>query len=325
MQCPDGSMHTREEEVHGALSLHRVLDPDRTQLLARLSQLVGSPNNAKFPGSNPCSLERADFHKLAHQPYFLTEKTNGVRFLLFGCRHHDQTVCALVDRAMTVYLLPLCKLPTVLFEGTAIDCELAFNRSETQWQLLMFDAYVVSGIPVMHKPFSQRMGAVRRAMSAYEPVVGDVVRCCAKTFIPASTAHFDRFLAHQQCACGQFDIDGVILVPENSRAVIGRHPELFKLKTKHTIDFLVSADGFELGVYNPSTGAHVAVGRLPSAVPAGGIAECVRGADGAWVLVCMRGDKTTANDTLTYEKTLLNAREAITLAEVRAFVERQHA
>lgn len=318
-------MRTQEEEVHGALTLHRVLGSDRSALLATLSQLVGSPDIAKFPGSNPCSLERADFPKLARQPYFLTEKTNGVRFLLFCCRHEDHTVCALVDRAMAVFLLPLQKVPTVLFEGTVIDCELAFNRADRHWQLLMFDAYVVSGIPVMHKPFSARMAAVRRGMLAYEPAPGDAVVCCLKTFFPASAAFFDHFLLHQERVDRCYDVDGVILVPENSRAILGRHTELFKLKTKHTIDFLVGVDGFELGVFNPSSGAHVAIGRLRSAVAAGSIAECVQEAGGVWVLVCVRTDKTTANDMLTYEKTLLNAREAITLAEVRAYVERQGA
>lgn len=318
-------MNTRAEWVHSKLTLHRVLDPDRQPLLTLLSRLVGSPDEAKFPGSNPCSLERADFHKLARQPYYLTEKTNGVRFLFVCCRREAMTVCALVDRAMAVYLLPLQKVPTVLFEGTAVDCELAYNKAAARWQLLMFDAYAVSGIRVMHKPFSQRMGAVRRAMSAYEPVASDAVVCCLKTFFPASTAHFDLFAAHQQSAAAAYDIDGVILVPENSCAVFGRHTELFKLKTKHTVDFLVSSNGFELGVFNAATGLHVVVGRLRTASVAGGIAECTQDADGAWALVCTRSDKATANDTLTYEKTLLNAREAITLTEVRAFLERQHA
>jgi hypothetical protein len=46
---------------------------------------------------------------------------------------------------------------------------------------------------------------------------------------------------------------------------------------------------------------------------------------GTWVLVCVRTDKNTANDVLTYEKTVLNSREAITLAEVRAYLDTQHA
>ena len=318
-------MLTRAEVLHGALSLHRVLEPDRSALLAGLSRLVGTADAGKFPGSNPCSLERANFSKLSRQPYFLTEKTNGVRYLLFCCRYKDCAVCAIVDRAMSVFLLPLQKVPTVLFEGTAIDCELAFNRAEQVWQMQMFDAYVVSGIPVQHKAFSCRMTAVQRAMSPYEPAPGDAVVLRVKVFFPASRDYFDQFQTHQQRVGGYYDVDGVILVPEDSRAIVGRHTELFKLKTKHTVDFLVGGDGFELSVFNPSTGLHVVIGRLQSVAAAGSIVECVQESGGAWALVCVRTDKTTANDMLTYEKTMLNAREAITFAEVREYLERQHA
>ena len=310
--APD--MRTRVETVHGALTLHRVLDPDLTALLAELSRVSGSRNPRKFPGSNPCSLERADFPKLRAQPYFLTEKTNGVRFLLFCCEHAGRRVCALVDRAMAVYLLPLQKMTTAMFQGSVVDCELAFNKVASAWQLLAFDAYVVSGIPVFHQRFSVRMAALKRAMSVYEPAPADPVAVLSKQFLPAYMVR--AFKEHAQAARSFYDVDGVILVPEHSPAAIGRHTELFKLKTEHTVDFLVGAGGVELSVFSPSSGSHVHVASLREAAAPGSIVECARGEDGQWAVVCVRHDKTTANDVLTYERTLVNMQERVTLEDL---------
>lgn len=306
-------MKTRAETVHGSpLSLHRVCEPD--ELLAELARLSGSKNPRRFPGSNPCSLERADFPRLKQQPYFLAEKTDGVRFLLVCCRLAGKNVCALVDRSMAAWLLPLQALPTAMFQGSVVDCEMAFNKAQKQWQLLAFDAYVVSGIPVYHLPFSHRMEGLKRATAVYEYRTGDPLPIKIKSFIPATM--FAAYYEHEALARQHFDVDGLILTPELSEAKVGRHPDLFKLKTRHTVDFLVATDCCSLAVFNPSTRAHETVARLRQAAEPGAIAECARGADGLWDLVCVRADKDTANDMLTYQKTLVNMRECITIQEL---------
>lgn len=312
-------MKTVCENVHDALSLHRVVAPDHAKLLQELSRLSGSRDKHRFPGSNPCSLERADFPKLRQQPYFVCEKTNGVRFLMLCCTHDDKRVCAIVDRAMAVYLLPLQAVPTAAFQGSVIDCELAFNKVDKQWQLLVFDAYVVCGVPMFHKPFSHRMGAVRRAMEAYAHVPGDPVPLKLKSFLP--TTMFRSYRELEVSARAFFDIDGLILTPELSHAAIGRHTELFKLKTRHTIDFLVGPGGREACVFDPSTKAHQPVASLRVPQQPGAIVECLRASDGLWDVVCVRRDKATANDVLTYQKTLLNMEESITYDELQSFFE----
>lgn len=310
-------MNTLVENVHGALNLHRVLDPDHASLLQLLSTLSGSRNKNRFPGSNPCSLERADFPKLKQQPYFVCEKTNGVRFIVFCCTYNDTKVCAMIDRAMTIYLLPLQAMPTAMFQGSVFDCELAFNKVDRQWQLLVFDAYVVCGVPLFHKPFSQRMGALGRAMTVYTCVNGDPLPIKIKSFWP--THSFSAYRNIEASASTFFDIDGLILTPELSHATIGRHTELFKLKTKHTLDFVVDARGEKGCVFNPDIQTHEAVAQFRCTQQPGAIVECVRAPDGMWDVMCVRTDKTTANDRLTYDKTLLNMREAITYDELEAF------
>ena len=315
-------LSTTVVDVHGALSLHKVQEPDQTALLHALSAISGSRDHRRFPGSNPCSLERADFPKLKAQPYWVCEKTNGLRFLLCCCTHKSLKVCMLVDRAMQCFLLPLQAVPTAMFQGSVIDCELAFNKVEKQWQLLAFDAYVVSGVPMFHRQFSQRMAALSRAMKVYEYTLGDPVPLKVKSFLPTSMFH--AYDDHESNATMYFDIDGLILTPELSHAAIGRHTELFKLKTKHTVDYLVGGNGITLCVYDPASKSHVHVADLRAATTPGTIVECLlSGTDGLWDVVCVRHDKKTANDRLTYERTLVNMDEQISLHELK-LVFQQH-
>ena len=313
--APAPTLSTKLEDVHGALSLHRVQEPDHAALLHTLSAISGSRDHKRFPGSNPCSLERADFPKLKAQPYWVCEKTNGLRFLLCCCTHKSLKVCMLVDRAMQCFLVPLHSVPTAMFQGSVVDCELAFNKMEKQWQLLAFDAYVVSGVPMFHQQFSQRMAALGRAMKVYEYTLGDPVPLKIKNFLPASMFH--AYEDHEANAKVFFDVDGLILTPELSHAAIGRHTELFKLKTKHTIDYLVGSNGVDLCVYDPSSKSHIHVQNVRHATTPGKIVECLAGSDGLWDVVCVRQDKKTANDRLTYERTLVNMEEQISCHELR--------
>lgn len=300
--------------LHLQLHLHRVLGSDRTALLAQLATMANSKDPTRFPGPNPCSLERADFAKLTEQSYFVCEKTDGVRFLLVCCEHGGRKVSAIVDRALTVYLLPMLAMPTAMFEGSIVDCELAYNKTLNCPQLLAFDAYVVSGVPISRLPFSHRVQALQRAMSVYKASPGDPVSLTMKRFLP--TFMFNNYAELAQSAAASYDIDGLVLTPETSQVTLGRWPDLLKLKTKHTIDFYVGANGVDLCVYTKP--GHVAVERARGPLQPGAVVECLRAADGLWDVVCVRTDKTTANDRLTYEKTLLNMQENITIEELAA-------
>ena len=83
-------------------------------------------------------------------------------------------------------------------------------------------------------------------------------------------------------------------------------------------------DGMSLAVYDTSRHEHVPVARLglpgPSPrPPPGSIVECskgIKGSKGTWDVVDVRRDKTTANDMLTYPKTQVNIKEAISYADL---------
>jgi hypothetical protein len=311
----------------GTLVLARLRDDSQTAMVRRVVKELtcdDSPSS-RFPGPNPVSLDTGHFSTLRGQPYYLCEKTDGVRYLLLACTltlvSGAVKLLALIDRAFGVYILPLARVPKAMFQGSVLDGELVWNKAERRWDYLVFDAVTVSGIPVMNCTLPDRLRAVHKALGAYSPDPADPVRLGVKTFVPCSK--MDEARAHVRRAEATYDTDGVILTPGRPGVVYGRHLGMFKLKfgSRHTIDFLVGADGRALCVFD--AGRHVQVGTLRETARPGSVVECGvpegspgPGRDAVWDLVMVRTDKTTANDMFTYQKTLLNMRENLGLDDL---------
>ena len=61
-------------------------------------------------------MDRADIQtKLLAQTYAVTEKTDGVRALLFCTTYRDLKVCLLIDRAMKLFVAPLRCVPAAWY------------------------------------------------------------------------------------------------------------------------------------------------------------------------------------------------------------------
>ena len=317
-------MDTTYTVVDPTLVLDRITDAAALEKLLRIMREMSNDDARvpRYPGPNPVSLDRSQFGQLASRPYYLCEKTDGVRYALVCCRLASSRdgrilkVCALVDRALTAYLLPLRHVPRAMFQGSLLDGELAWNKAKGRWEYVVFDALCVSGVPVLDAPLPDRMDAAHRVLRVYKEAAEDVVTLRAKSFFPCT--RFDEFERH--LATVPFAVDGVILTPAADPVKYGRHMGLFKLKhgSQHTVDFLVGQDGASLAVFD--AGKHVTVGRLRQRAQPGSIVECTKAADDLWDLVGVRVDKTTANDLYTFQKTLVNIREGLTLADVKRVV-----
>lgn len=223
-------------------------------------------------------------------------------------------ISVLMDRSFSLYLFPLRHTPTAMFQGTILDGEVAYNKLSKRWTFLIFDALDVSGIPMHTLPFSQRMACVQKALAPYRPEPDDPGLLCVKKFIPSCIA--SSFKEHMGSMQSSYDIDGIILTPEDDSIVFGRHMGMFKLKTHHTVDFEVAPNGIGLMVYDFTKQKSVTVAKLSSSSTPGTVVECELMNDDCWKIIHQRKDKSTANDMLTYTKTLLNIRESITLDEV---------
>ena len=324
-------LDTQPVDTPFGLVLHRVSGRHAQGIVQAMQDLVENAEDMKhasphprFPGPNPVSLERAFLETLDTRDYWICEKTDGTRCAMVFVLYLGHRIAALVDRKLHVYLLPLREVPEVWFQGTVLDGEVAYDKQAMRHRYLVFDAVIVSGIPLFHRRLSDRLGALGTAMRDYRMHPADPVGIVVKRFFPLTAlAAFESSLPAIRA---RYDVDGVVLTPESDGIVYGRHMRLFKLKpfggpAAHTVDFLLAADGVTLQVY-AGGGRHVAAGKLAEPWPdAGGgpvVVECAPADDlaGSWRVVKPRTDKATANDSFTFEKTLLNIREALTLDDL---------
>lgn len=304
----------------GSHVLHRVTGADATAILKKLHDLTGTP---KFPGPNPISLERKDLLKLQQKQYYACEKTDGVRHAFFACTHKGHNVAVILDRRLSMWLLPLRGLPRAAFQGTVLDGEIALNMRNSSeedaawWQFLVFDAVWVSGVPVFSLRFMDRIHAARKMAGAYKESPDDPLKVRVKNFVDmAAPGSADALRAHLAMASGFFACDGIVFTPDDE-VTYGRHMDMFKFKdsSKHTVDFLVLDAAGALGVWDPASKSHASVGRLLKSAgrlpPRGAVVECsLRCARSkTWTVIMQRLDKNEANDMLTFQKTLVNIRE----------------
>lgn len=324
-------MQTLASPLANGLMLHQITDEVSCDIIKQAVKDLSfdDAKHARYPGPNPVSLDTSHFPRLSGEPYYVCEKTDGVRYLMVCCTmpsppgitHRDTiNVCALVDRSMTAYLLSIRGLPRAAYQGTLLDGEVAWNKALERWEYLVFDALCISGVPVLNGSLPDRMTGVHRMMEIYEHHDRDTMHIQPKNFIAGSRfAEFQDSLPDLET---RYDIDGLILTPARPPVVFGRHMGLFKMKfsSKHTVDFLVGPDGRQLSVFD--AGRHSQVGSLypGTTAPPGSIAECSLAQPGStlWTLVMLRTDKSTANDMYTYQKTMLNMRENLTVAHVAA-------
>lgn len=307
------------------LSLYRVDPPHASKLLEKLTIFSGSQKTRRglpFPGPNPVSIERADYDKFRAQPYHITEKTDGTRALMMVTDIDDLNVVVIFDRTLTPFLFPIHLMPRVLYQGSLFDGEIVYDKLEKRFTFLCFDAINISGVPVFQMPFTERLSAISMSLTHYAPSPSDPGIIRPKHFLPCVKEVGPAFDAHVKTMSERYDIDGVIFMPELDRVIYGRHDNLMKLKTTHSIDF--SVKNGKLFIYDETARRNKVVGTptgpLQHLAVDGAIVECVLDPASKkydlWKVLGARQDKTTSNNKFTYEKTLNNIRENLSLSEV---------
>jgi hypothetical protein len=267
-------------------------------------------------------IERKDFETMVKRDatYWFCEKTDGVRYLLVCCKHKGVNLAVLMDRKCDLYILPLKGFPRATYQGTLFDGEVAWNKLDAKFNFMIFDAVCVSGIPVWHLKLSQRVNTIRLCLSVYAPHYKDPILCGIKTFVDLRYKQSCIQLLQKAQEC--FDVDGIVLSPETDQVIYGRHSNMFKVKEKHTVDFIAHDNQGNLSIYNPQLKCQEIVARLhvdedTMLPPIGCVCECAYSGQGdVWILIMIRKDKDTSNDRLTYDKTCLNIQEQLTLEEV---------
>ncbi|KAI5301251.1 Dcp1p-Dcp2p decapping enzyme complex alpha subunit [Ascosphaera pollenicola] len=160
---------------HSALSTVPELDeigqpahPDlEYQLKSEISALLDRPNRG-FPGAQPVSFARRHLHELLQRDYYLVEKTDGIRCLLY-CARGDERLAAvhyLIDRKNCYRYVSGLHFPTPGDPNrehidTILDGELVYDRNPDgtrTLKYLVFDCLVIDGNRLIHRTLDKRLG-----------------------------------------------------------------------------------------------------------------------------------------------------------------------
>lgn len=241
-----------------------------------IADLLGR-QQLSFPGAQPVSFARNHFQELQRTDYYLCEKTDGIRCLLYltafvGTAEGDIEAQFLIDRKNDYYYIPrdAIHLPRQgnlqgFHQGTLLDGELVRQSSgngKSKLVYLIFDALCLDGQNITNRQLDIRLGKIRAFV--YEPWVD-----FAKQYPEDAQAQpFQLQLKKMELPYGTEmmfrDIlpklphgnDGLIFTCKTTPYVAGTDPHILKWKPPHenTIDFRLHLGQFPMeededGVY----------------------------------------------------------------------------
>lgn len=135
-----------------------------------VAALMGRTNTS-FPGAQPVSFARKHIDELCNQDYFLCEKTDGIRLLLYiTTGDAGEEIVYLIDRKNDYYYLPNGSLHfpkpndasfNSFHANTILDGELVNDSlpdGTKRLRYLVFDCVVLDGEPLMSRPLDKRIG-----------------------------------------------------------------------------------------------------------------------------------------------------------------------
>ena len=143
-----------------------------------VADLLGR-HTLSFPGAQPVSFARNHLEELERQDYYLCEKTDGIRCLLY-CTNGDngEEIAYLIDRKNDFYFvlpapdqinlhLPHHLDPTFqkFHEGTILDGELvkdSMRDGTRKLRYLVFDCLALDREVLLEKPYSSRLGRLQQ-------------------------------------------------------------------------------------------------------------------------------------------------------------------
>jgi hypothetical protein len=148
-------------DSHPTLGVHvdPVHDDEAEPLRKWAATLVSDCRSEAFPGPLPVPFSRRYMSTVQNAQYLVSEKTDGLRFLLLINAQGSY----LVNRDFSFSFVPSDHFPT-LFAGrgsTLLDGELVRNQTTRLVQFMVFDALQVNGVEVASRTLLKRLEAVR--------------------------------------------------------------------------------------------------------------------------------------------------------------------
>ncbi|KAJ5670135.1 mRNA capping enzyme catalytic domain-containing protein [Penicillium maclennaniae] len=139
------------------------------QFRREVAQLLGR-NNLNFPGAQPVSFSSKHLTELQREDYYVCEKTDGIRCLMYFARGDDvenPEIHYLIDRKNEYRFVPGLHFPLPDDEtfqsfhvDTLVDGELVndtYPDGTQQLKFLVFDCLVLDGQSLMHRTLDKRL------------------------------------------------------------------------------------------------------------------------------------------------------------------------
>ncbi|KAK0645911.1 mRNA capping enzyme alpha subunit-like protein [Cercophora newfieldiana] len=250
--------------VKADFQLVRALRSEVAQLLNRSS--IG------FPGAQPVSFSRKHLEALRREDYYVCEKSDGIRYLLY-CTRDDEGREAhyLIDRKNDYWFLhqrnlhfPLSHDRAAFHVGTLIDGELVMDlmpNGKREPKFLVFDLLALDGkADLLAKPLDKRLGYFKEhVMKPYKALFKDFpderqFQAFEVVMKEMQFSYGIEMMFRQVLPSLKHDNDGLIFTCRTSAYQFGTDPHILKWKAPHdnTIDFrlrlifpVVEPDEFE--------------------------------------------------------------------------------
>ncbi|TPX64182.1 hypothetical protein SpCBS45565_g06083 [Spizellomyces sp. 'palustris'] len=147
----------------------QVRGPTLSDLQRHVSMLFGSRSSNGFPGAQPISFASVHLNELENENYFVSEKADGIRCLMFTTTNREgRGETYLIDRKNHYYYLdlglPIPGKPRQSHFDTVLDGELVLDEYEDGRQVLwflLFDCIVIDGKTLVDRPYTKRLGYLK--------------------------------------------------------------------------------------------------------------------------------------------------------------------
>lgn len=268
-----------------------------------IARLWATERPRNFPGPQPVSIERRHFKMLNKQPYFVCEKTDGIRHLLISCSEG----VFLVNRAFQIEKIKI-RVPS----DTLLDGEVVMTKTGKRL-FVVHDAVRIKGEDVKDETLDKRIHKASAVVKTIIKTTQAPIEIRVKTMWP-----LDKISEMPGLDLFEYETDGLVLTPVNEPVRTGTHETMFKWKPREriTIDFslMKGVDLFVQERGEPYKEAELHLHNRRSDLSDGTIVECGYGEVG-WFVEKVRTDKTHANNRRTYFRTIINIRENIQFEE----------
>jgi len=228
-------------------------------------------DNMRFPGAQPVSFAREHVSELQRQEYFMCEKTDGLRCLLFIHWQQDQNgdpqpATYLIDRKNNYHQLqpplriPYYKDPTnpePFLYGTILDGELVHdqypNEATPRLNFYIFDALAVDSENVTGKTLDKRLGRFQEwVLKPYHKKLTSTPNPDLRPFALKEKKTYPAYSIRQMLEnvlpTLKHGNDGLIFTCKSTRYEFGTDRHILKWKPPHenTIDFKLRIGEFPL-------------------------------------------------------------------------------